>query len=50
MSNLIEKKYGRGIAVVAGNGSGLTMTYAAYLVEIGYETILLVGTDEERLE
>ena len=50
MSNLIEKKYGRGLAVVAGNGSGLTMTYAAYLVQIGYETILLVGTDEERLE
>ena len=47
---LLHEKYGNGFAVVAGNRSGLLMTYAAYLAEMGFSTILLIAQDKEKLQ
>jgi len=50
MDKKIHDKYGKGLAIVAGNRSGLLNTYASYLAEIGYGTILLVANNAEKLE
>lgn len=38
------------MAVIFGGKSGMTTTYSAYLAEVGYETILLIGGNLEKLE
>ena len=49
MKQIFHEKYGKGMAVIAGTRSGLQMTYAAYLAEIGYSTILMIANDAEKL-
>ena len=50
MGKMMESRFGKGLVVVAGAHSGLQMTYAAYLLEIGYTDILLIGASAEKLE
>lgn len=50
VGELIEEKYGRGLAIIAGGKSGMSTTWAAYLKKIGIKTILLIGGDMEKLE
>lgn len=45
----LHKKYGKGIAVIAGSTSGLGPTYANYLSELGFKTLLLIDVDDEAL-
>ena len=49
VKQIFHEKYGKGMAVIAGTRSGLSMTYAAYLAEIGYSTILMISNDAEKL-
>ena len=36
--------------MIFGDKSGMMSTYATYLVEVGYETILIVAHDQQRME
>jgi hypothetical protein len=45
----LRQKYGNGIAIVAGSTTGLGPNYASYLRKLGFETILLIDSDEDAL-
>ena len=45
----LSKKYGHGLVVIAASTSGLGPIYANYLVRLGFNTILLIDSDEDAL-
>ena len=46
----IEDRYGNGLAIIAGGKSGMSTVWAAYLIRIGFKTVLLIGGDKDKLE
>mgnify|MGYP001626828109 CR=1 FL=1 len=46
----LQEKYGQGFVVICGDRNGLQATYAAYLAEMGFKTILLISGDQQKLE
>ena len=50
MASVIDEKYGKDLAIIAGGRSGMSTTWAAYLANLGFKTILLIGGDQEKLD
>ena len=50
MASAIDEKYGRDLAIIAGGQSGMSTTWSAYLANLGFKTILLIGGDQEKLD
>ena len=49
VKGVIASKYGSGLAVICGGTSGLSMTYSDYLAELGFETILLIQANSDKM-
>jgi len=49
MKGRVQQKYGKGVVVIAGATSGLGFTYAAYFKNLGYDKIVLIDNDFEKL-
>ena len=49
MGGRLEEKYGKRVVVIAGASSGLGATYAAYFYNLGYEKIVLIDSDFDKL-
>ena len=49
LKNALHLKYGCGIAIIAGSTTGLGTTYASTLRKLGFETLVLIDSDEVAL-
>ena len=47
VSAKIGEKYGKGLAIIAGGKSGMSTTWASYLIRLGVQTVLLIGGDKD---